>query len=226
MKKSKNPFKVSSYLGLGIILVSAILMLVGNNVGQDVLLPSGFSSVILAIEFANTSTALTSIVQQLSETDKSKLILSTWIDMGFLIIYGAFLFSMLRTVQKIIDLDVYKTLAYLGVLAALADVVENVQIIKVLGGHSIEIMVLQIATWVKWLSLAAAFLFKSLVSFFVCATFGTTFTFSLCETLSLSDLDFSPQFPVLNFIHFMILETHNVVLCLFAFLSFSSIFHF
>lgn len=135
------------------------MMYLSLGVGSEAMLPAGFSSVILAIEFVTTSTGLESIIMQLSDQERSALIASTWVDMLFLVIYGGFLFFTLKAIAGIINVDKYHLWAYLGILAATADIAENVIILQSLQGVEINIELLSLFTWVKWLSLATAFLF-------------------------------------------------------------------
>ena len=156
---SNYPFRLSARIGVLLIVVSVVMMYFGRQANNDVLLPPGFSSVILAIEFSQTSTGLSSIIVQLSDQDREALTKATWVDTLFLLAYGSFLFTMLTAIYHIIGIERYRIWAYLGVLAAMADFGENVIILQSLGGAEVNMGLLKLFTWTKWLSLAGAFLF-------------------------------------------------------------------
>lgn len=157
MKKS-NPFKLAGYIGILVLLTSLAMIIFGRPDGSTINMPGGFATPILALEFATDSGQVNDLVESLSEKNKKALFNSVWIDMLFMVVYSLFLFIVLRTISLIIQRPFYMLVALSTGVVLLADLFENAQLLNALNSEEINMMVLQISTWLKWLMLSYLFL--------------------------------------------------------------------
>jgi hypothetical protein len=156
--KSNNPFRLAGYAGLAVLFTSLLMIIFGRPDADVVEMPAGFSTPILAMEFAGDSGQVATLVESLNPADKQALLNSVWLDMLFLVVYNVFLFFILKTVSSIIRNPFYTKLAFLTIFVMLADLSENIQLVRALHSTNINIVVLQLSTWVKWLLLSYLFL--------------------------------------------------------------------
>ena len=149
-----NPFFSSSLIGLALVLTSLLMMIYGTPGGTNIVMPIGFSTPILALEFATSNTQISDLVASLSEEDISLLITSVNLDMVFMVVYNLFLFTVLITISKIIRKPFYYNIAFLAWVVLLADLSENIQLLNGLNSEGVNIFILQLSTWIKWMLLA------------------------------------------------------------------------
>ena len=152
-----NVFSKAALTGLVLIFVSVSMMIVGKVDATEIWMPEGFKVPILALEFASNNDEILKVVDSISEPLINKIITGTQIDMLFLVVYNLFLLFVLRSIYEITKLVQYKWLALLPFVIMLADVVENLQLFNALNHAEVTLLLLQFATWVKWLGLAVVF---------------------------------------------------------------------
>ena len=154
MKEMKNPFRKPALVGIVVALISLLMIIFGAPPSQSINMPNGFSTPILALEFARNQEVIDQLLESLTKADKRALVNAVWLDMGFMVAYNLFLYLILITIGKIIRKPLYAKIALMTSLILLADFFENIQILQVLNGREISIFLLQVSTWLKWLLLA------------------------------------------------------------------------
>ncbi len=152
-----NVFAKAAITGVVVILISSWMMMVGKVETEGIWMPEGFKIPILALEFASSEVEMSHIIGSMPPESNAQIVAGTQIDMLFLIAYNLFLFFVLRSIYKVTKLQQYKWLALLPFVVLIADAVENYQLFMALGNFNYSILVLQFATWVKWVGLAASF---------------------------------------------------------------------
>ncbi len=152
-----NVFFKAAITGLFLIAISSWMMLVGKVETTGIWLPDGFKIPLLALEFAANKAEMSKIIGSITPEINNRIVAGTQVDMLFLVVYNLFLFFMLRGIYKITQLLQYKWLALLPFVIMFADAVENYQLFMALANFKYSIILLQIATWVKWLGLGIAF---------------------------------------------------------------------
>ena len=152
-----NVFSKAAITGILVIVLSLWMMIAGKVDTTGIWMPEGFKVPILALEFASSEKEMSQMVESISNEVKTRIVMGTQIDMVFLVVYNLFLFFILRSLYQITQLAQYKWLALIPFVIMLADVLENFQLLNALDNSAYSLLVLQVATWVKWLSLAAAF---------------------------------------------------------------------
>lgn len=154
----ENVFARASLTGLLLIAVSIWMMIVGRSADlSGIWLPEGFKIPILALEFASNTEQIAKMVGSFSTELIDSLRFVTKIDMLFMLIYNLFLVFVLYSIYRITALLQYKWLALLPLVIVLADAIENMQLFYGLDQMPMNITVLKIATWTKWIGLSVAF---------------------------------------------------------------------
>ena len=157
-------------VGLAVLTLSTILIMV--NPSQAGQLPAGFSTPILAFEFASSPQEVLDLFGHQAgpnrETIVARIDLGNRIDFAYMLSYTAFLglFAWLCWRQSR-QRWFWLPLALAAVVLA-ADALENVQLLAITaqlatGGFEPELGRLQLFTWIKWGGIAAIFL--SLIPF-------------------------------------------------------------
>ncbi len=157
MQAKHNVFAKAAITGVVVIVISLWMMIAGKVDMQGIWMPEGFKMPILALEFASSEKEMSTIVGSISPKANEQIVVGVQVDMLFLVAYNLFLFFVLRSIYKITNLKQYKWLALLPFVIMLADAVENYQLFMALGNFKYNLLTLQLATWVKWLGLAASF---------------------------------------------------------------------
>lgn len=152
-----NVFSKAAITGIAVIAISLWMMIAGKVDTIEIWMPYGFKVPILALEFGSSIDELQKIVASIPGIANERIFYATQIDMLFLVVYSLFLFFMLRAIFEITKLNQYKLLAFLPIVIMLADITENFQVFNALGNFEINLWVLKISTWAKWLGLAVAF---------------------------------------------------------------------
>lgn len=152
-----NVFSKAAITGIAVIAISLWMMIAGKVDTTGIWMAEGFKVPILALEFASSEKEMSEIVVSIPTETNARIVTGTQIDMLFLVAYNLFLFFILRSIYKITSLEQYKWFALLPFIIMIADAAENYQLFMALANFKYSILVLQIATWVKWLGLALAF---------------------------------------------------------------------
>jgi len=123
--------------------------------------PEGYSSAIIAFEFASDPTELHEVLGDLTTQERASLDKINYVDFGFMILYGMFLFLLMSRLSTLYPSGLLARLRYLMPIVVMADASENMQLLKLnaLDGMASQAMNtaltwLAIFTWTKWLTLA------------------------------------------------------------------------
>ena len=155
--KTNNVFRYAAYTGLLVVGVSLWMMKAGKVDASAIWMPEGFKVPVLALEFASSQHEIEQIVGSMSEEAIAAVTRGTHVDLLFLVVYNLFLGLVLWAIFSITRLVQYKYWSFLPLLVLLADAAENFQLFKALSHESVNMMALQLATWIKWLGLALSF---------------------------------------------------------------------
>ncbi len=154
---NKNAFSKAAITGIFVIIISLWMTVAGKVNIEGIWMPEGFKVPILALEFVSSTQEMNEIITSISPKNNAKIVAGTQVDMLFLVAYNLFLFFVLRSIYKITNLLQYKWLALLSFVVMVADAAENYQLFMALASFKYSITLLKVATWVKWLGLAASF---------------------------------------------------------------------
>jgi hypothetical protein len=129
-------------------------------------IPQGYGSSILAFEFASNPGELDEVLKPLTTEEIKGLDRLNYIDFGFMILYGLFLFSFMKKLGDIYPDKLLNYAKWIPPIAVIADVIENMQLLSLSGSFADNgtyadsaISLLAVFTWTKWLGLALAFAF-------------------------------------------------------------------
>jgi hypothetical protein len=160
----RNRFGRARVFGLGTVAVGLLLqLLTPREIGA---LPPGFLTPIIALEFATNQED----VRQLFETPGGSfpallqtMQANTLLDFLFILLYTVFLVLFAVACAQTTARTLYWVAAGTAVVAGIADVLENVQLLAIFGQvpqgeFTAELARLRVSTWIKWGSLAAYFL--------------------------------------------------------------------
>lgn len=174
----RGPFLLSAILGIALIVIGAIITLIGPDRSDE--LADGFFSPVIAFEFATEPEDIIQVFGEANSPAREAIVRSMTnsirLDFLFLILYGAFLFTFSITCASLTGNRVYYLPALLSVVAPIFDVLENLQLLSIMGqiggiDFVSELPNLHFYTWMKWGALALIFLL--LIPFFRTAgTFG------------------------------------------------------
>jgi hypothetical protein len=158
-------FLLSALLGLGALLMTAVLWLIGPR--QMGPLPAGFVTPVMAFEFAATPAEvghLFSVDGAATAMDR----VNRW-DFLYMALYNGFLSAFALACVRQTGNRYYYAVAALPLLILFADAMENVQLLDItalLAGESVEPVLgqmqtlldrLRLFTWLKWGGLALYF---------------------------------------------------------------------
>lgn len=164
----KRPLRVAGWIGLGVIVMSLVLLAV--NPREAVAFPEGFFSPIVAFEFAKDVADLQLLFGAPGSSAQQALIadfdLGNRLDYAYMLLYGAFLAAFGITSARLTGSKLGYVAAALAVTAVVGDALENVQLLAITaavrdtGFTAVgDLLVrLRLFTWLKWGSLAVAFL--------------------------------------------------------------------
>ncbi len=161
----RRPFLICSMIGIGVITISLVLMFTGPQ--ETGPMAEGFFTPIIAFEFASDFQDINLIFydghSQLIEPAISAITFGTRLDFLFLVLYGTFLLTFSLTCASLTDKRYFYLPAFLAVLAALFDLLENLQLLSImeqLGSNSYitQLNYLHLFTWLKWGTLSVIFL--------------------------------------------------------------------
>ena len=144
-----------------------IVALIGHYSPATTKAPEGFSSTIVAFEFANTLEKLNLTLDQLTESEIKGLDNLNTVDYVFMVFYGSLLFLFLLVSNRLLKQGYLKVAMILPILIVLFDVFENGQMFKLtdwylskasFGDQQMEMLnQLQIYTQIKWALLSITF---------------------------------------------------------------------
>ncbi len=145
---------------LGVLLVPVVILI--NSFSPPVeKAPEGYNSVILAFEFVSDEAELREVLSPLSLAEINGLDMLNKVDFAFMLLYGAFLLSIVIALKKLHNHHWLKYVAGMIMLIVLSDFLENLQLLNLTelfrsGDISVQGTIDQLAlfTWLKWILLA------------------------------------------------------------------------
>ena len=180
-------FKIAIFLGI-VLLGLAVALLIINPKPEDNLY-DGFQTPILAMEFAQRPEQIQQLFSVNNATNyEQQFLLGNWIDYGFMLSYSSFLFFICWGIYRITRSNALLLSLILCLVMLTGDALENLQIFNILlhyrsGDISAHLSWMHLFTWIKWGSIAAAFillspyffsgnLFQKTICFFQIVCFG------------------------------------------------------
>jgi hypothetical protein len=159
-----RPFLLSGILGIGAILLTLALTVVGPRAAGA--LPAGFLTPVLAFEFAADAQEVEQIFGppgEGREVAMASMDRVNRLDFVYIGLYGLTLFTFALTIARMTGRWYFYAAAVLALVVMAADVMENVQLLGItrsLGVASIEETLERLSFWtlVKWRGLALALL--------------------------------------------------------------------
>lgn len=158
-------FKIAAVSGLLLIACSVVLMLVNPQAENN--LPSGFFTPVIAFEFIRSLNEVRHFFQVKDPAAyEQAMLMGNWIDYAFMCLYSFFLLCLSIGIRQLTKVNTL----YLAILLCLAmlagDALENYEIYQIIlnykSGHiEYALWLLNIFTWLKWGSIASAFLLLS-----------------------------------------------------------------
>ena len=126
--------------------------------------PVEYGSVILAFEFASNEEELKEVLMPLSETERLNIDRVNYVDFGFMIFYGLFLYLFLSRSSLLSGSSLLAKSKWLVPVVVISDFFENWHLLK-LSKYNIDLDLevisyikgLAFFTWTKWLLLAVVF---------------------------------------------------------------------
>ena len=145
---------------LGVLLVPVVILI--NSFSPPVeKAPEGYNSVILAFEFVSDEAELREVLSPLNLAEINGLDMLNKVDFAFMLLYGAFLLSIVIALKKLHNHHWLKYVAGMIMLIVLSDFLENLQLLNLTelfrsGDISVQGTIDQLAlfTWLKWILLA------------------------------------------------------------------------
>ena len=144
---------------LGLLLLPFIILMDDYSPSVDKI-PEGYSSSILAFEFASNQSELKEVLAPLSQNEIRDMDRLNYVDFGFMIVYGLFLFAFTSRLSDVTRSSILKKLRYAVPIAVVADALENIQLLKLTTAFQSNtelegvLNLLAIFTWFKWSLLA------------------------------------------------------------------------
>ncbi len=160
-----RPFLLSGILGLGAVIMTLALSLVGPRPTAP--LPAGFITPVLAFEFAETEADVAGLFapvgQPAGDAVRADMDRVNRLDFIYIVLYGGCLVAFSWVCFRLTGQRIYLLTATLAVAIMAADVLENVQLLAItrdLGAQPIDALLarLRLFTWLKWGGLALWFL--------------------------------------------------------------------
>jgi len=156
-----KPYKKAGLFGLLLIPFAIVLMLVGPPQDKT---PEGYSSGIVALEFASNEKEANRVLEDLTNAEVKKLDMVNYIDFPFMIIYGTFLFLFLSKMAGISGQIFYKYARWIAPIIVICDLCENLQMFRLTKDFLTDskyadntFQLLETFTYCKWLLLALAY---------------------------------------------------------------------
>ena len=156
----EKPFAKVGLIAIPLLLVALVLGFY-NPKGPC----QGFSSAIIAYEFAHTPADIAGIFQSLSPEERAGMDMTNIVDYPFMFLYSGFIFLFFMVAKRHFRMPWLVAGQVLAVLILLGDAFENVQLIQISSGFvensdNVQLLPylskLHFFTWLKWGCLAIA----------------------------------------------------------------------
>ncbi len=155
-------------LGLFAIPLLICMMAMGSQFPKGEVL--GFSSKVIAFEFATSTGDIQAILAPLSEAERMGMDRGNYIDFAFMLTYASFIFFFFKVAKQQFKIKWLVVGQVLAVIILLGDVLENIQLLNITRTYANDpndlniaafLFQLQLFTWLKWLCLGLALLLAS-----------------------------------------------------------------
>ena len=152
--------------GVFALLLLPCLILINSYSPPKEKIPEGYNSSILAFEFASDADEIKEVLGPLTQEERDDLDRLNYVDFGFMLLYGVFLYLFVVQLSELNGDEALSRIRWVVPVAVLADVLENVQLLKLtelfpeLGSQAmLACTLLAVFTWIKWILLALVFAF-------------------------------------------------------------------
>ena len=156
--RQSRPLILTTFLGL---LLIPVLTMINSYSPLPEKAPEGYNSVILAFEFVSNDKELIEVLSPLNPAEIQGLDNLNKVDFAFMLLYGAFLLSIILKLKELHQHDWLKYVAGMVMIAVLADFLENIQLLNLTEAYSTGVSTLEstihqlaLFTWTKWILLA------------------------------------------------------------------------
>jgi hypothetical protein len=162
----KNYFKTHPFAKVGIFAIPMLLFTILMEIFFPKTHPEELQSFIIAFEFAVTPEQIHLLFNGITADTFRNIDIGNYIDFGFMVTYTLFLVLFFKNAAKIFNKKWLLTGIPLSIIVLLADLMENVYLLKITGMYSPTIAdadlisvlnKLHIYTWIKWGGLALIF---------------------------------------------------------------------
>lgn len=159
------PFKTARILGILLLICSIVLLIVNPKPADN--LPEHFFTPIIAFEFIQTPQEVVAFFDVPdSGSYMESMLLGNWIDYGFMVLYSSLLFCIALGIKKMTGAQTMFLAFACCIIMLVCDALENYQIYLIISNYknqeiSGNLALLNIFTWLKWSSIASAFLLFS-----------------------------------------------------------------
>jgi hypothetical protein len=175
MKNFRNYFKTHPFAGVTAALTFFLLLfLILMSLSFPAEGVNGFTSYIMAFEFARSVADINSLFTGMSPAEIKNVDVGNYLDFGFMITYSLFVAHLFVTASKVFERKWLLIGIPLAVIVLLCDFFENIVLLEItknyLAGAPDDVFSqllekLHIVTWIKWGGLAFAFLLFSGILF-------------------------------------------------------------
>jgi hypothetical protein len=162
----KNYFNTHPFAKIGILAVPLLLFMILMEIFFPKTHHNEYQSFIIAFEFTRTPADLHSLFNGFTDDTFRNIDIGNFIDFGFMIIYTLFLILFFQKAASTFNKKWLLTGIPFALIVLLADVVENIYLLKITALYTPEISdselipllnKLHFFTWIKWGGLALIF---------------------------------------------------------------------
>jgi hypothetical protein len=167
-------FKIRPFAGIGLIAIPILIFIILMNSYSPKSIPEGYSSFILAFEFAKTPEQINTLFTDIQEETYKIIDTGIYIDFGFMIAYSIFLALFFYKSTVVSQMKWLMAGIPLSVVILSGDFFENMLLLQIsdmyrtgLNLTAIEplLLKLHLITWIKWGGLSVSFLMISVYLF-------------------------------------------------------------
>lgn len=166
-------FKTHPFAQIGMLAIPMLLFTISMEIFFPKTSPEGFQSFIIAFEFAKTPEQIHLLFNDFTEEMIRNIDFGNYVDFGFMFTYSMFLILFFKKAAKTFKKKWLYAGIPLSVIVLLADIIENIYLLKITGMYSpmvnsdelaLVLQKLHIFTWIKWGGLAIIFALFSVKS--------------------------------------------------------------
>lgn len=151
---SKRPLLKTGVVGL--LLLPLLIAINAFSPAQEKI-PKGYTSSIIAFEFASNQEELKEVISPLSAEEIKDMDRLNFVDYGFMLLYGIFFFLFMSRFAVLRQSKLLKNGRWIIPFILICDAIENIQLLKLSNYSKFDsetidkyISLLGIFTWLKW----------------------------------------------------------------------------